>query len=144
LGEFFPELRIACLLPSSKQRRKVSRTRLQGGETLLAFLILFSYNPENSISFAARYFNETDILWRRCAERPAGDERRGGSGGVYTNSGLICPIKEDPVTIAERNGGYDKHRFENLPMVFANERDSSSPLSSFPDLFLPSFFRLRV
>lgn len=49
---------------------------------------------------------------------------------MYTNSGLICPIKKDSVTRAERNGGYDRHRFENPPMVFANECDSSSPLRS--------------
>lgn len=62
---------------------------------------------------------------------------------MYTNSGLICPIKKDPVTTVERNSGYDRHRFENPPMVFANECDSSSLLRSSLSLFLlfsSSFF----
>lgn len=51
LGEFFSEfVRIACVSPSCKQRRKAPRTPLQGGEAPLASPILFPYNPENSIS----------------------------------------------------------------------------------------------
>ena len=116
-------------------------------------LILFPYNPENSISLppgilTRPIFRDGGVLkgWRVTND--------GVEMYVYANSGLICPIKKDPVTTAERNGRYGRHRFENPPMVFANECDSSSPLSSSltpfysrPSLqtfFSRSLFRLRV